>query len=131
MKFEEINSLNQTQYCYCLISKSKLKKGDISEEQVLQATQNNEEQQEPVVEELKFQKQKIILTFLINYTITYHKLKIEQKNIKQLETAEENRKLSEIKNKLEPFIYTVREFKEAKYFQKALTKLKELKSQNC
>ncbi|CAD8142674.1 unnamed protein product [Paramecium pentaurelia] len=108
--------------------------GDLSEETEKQTeTQQTEEPpkvEENIIEEPKYKKQKIIHTFPINYTITHHvvlglnqqEIDDSKKIIKQFETAEENsRKLSEIKNKLESLIYTVREVKDAEYFQKAST----------
>ncbi|CAK65920.1 unnamed protein product (macronuclear) [Paramecium tetraurelia] len=109
--------------------------GDLSEETEKQIdepqqTEVPQKTEEPVIEEPKFKKQKIIHTFAINYTTTHHvvlglnqqEIDDSKKIIKQFETAEENsRKLSEIKNKLESLIYTVREVKDAEYFQKAST----------
>ncbi|CAD8067693.1 unnamed protein product [Paramecium sonneborni] len=125
---EKNKSTNQTE----TQENEQSEEGDTSEEQVQQVetTQNIEEPKEPIVEEPKFKKQKIIHTFPINYTITHHvvlglnqqEIDDSKKIIKQFETAEENsRKLSEIKNKLESLIYTVREVKDAEYFQKAST----------
>ncbi|CAD8129672.1 unnamed protein product [Paramecium sonneborni] len=57
---------------------------------------------------------------ILLHIMLYQKLKIQQKNIKQLETSENQVKQ---KIKLEPPISTVREFKEAKYFEKASTEI--------
>ncbi|CAK73410.1 unnamed protein product (macronuclear) [Paramecium tetraurelia] len=109
--------------------------GDLSEETEKQQDEHQQSEEQPkvteqVVQEPQFKKQKFIHTFPINYTITHHvvlglnqqEIDDSKKIIKQFETAEENsRKLSEIKNKLESLIYTVREVKDAEYFQKAST----------